>query len=193
MRKLIAAMKISLDGKTEGPDGYADWVDSWPEDYGLTGQVDACVLGGRMYPGYEQYWTIIQNEPNNVHPQTGSVPTPGEIQWARIARHTPHYVLSSTMTSAHWPNTQILRGMDELAALKQQTGQNIYLMGGATITASTIDAGLVDELRLIIYPLIAGTGSALFATPTARRALELRTIDQLPTGQLLLVYGIGRH
>ncbi len=50
MRKLIAAMKTSVDGKIEGADGYADWVDAWSEDYGLTSQIDACLLGGQMYP-----------------------------------------------------------------------------------------------------------------------------------------------
>ena len=53
MRKLIAAMKMSLDAKVEGPDGTADWVEAWSEDYGLTPQIDACLLGGGMYPGYE--------------------------------------------------------------------------------------------------------------------------------------------
>jgi dihydrofolate reductase len=191
MRKLIAAMKISLDGKTEGPDGYADWVDAWSDDYGLTAQVDACVLGGRMYPGYEQYWTTIQNQPDNAHPLTGTMPTASEVEWARFASHVQHYVLSSTLTSAAWPNTQFLRGMDDIAALKQQPGRDIYLMGGATIAASALDAGLVDELRLIVYPLIAGEGSALFARPGARRTLELRKFEQLANGQLSLVYGIG--
>ena len=46
MRKLIAGLKISLDAKTEGAEGIADWVDAWSEDYGLTERVDACVLGG---------------------------------------------------------------------------------------------------------------------------------------------------
>jgi len=55
MRKLIAGMKVSVDGKMEGPEGYADWVEAWSEDYGLTEQIDACVVGGGMYPGYEQY------------------------------------------------------------------------------------------------------------------------------------------
>src|SRR5262245_41133169 len=56
MRKLIAAMKTSVDGKIEAG-GTADWVQAWSEDYGLTPQIDACLLGGGMYPGYEQYWT----------------------------------------------------------------------------------------------------------------------------------------
>src|SRR4051794_31335475 len=92
MRKLIAAMKVSIDGKMEGPQGYADWVDAWSDYYGLAPQVDACVLGGRMYPGYEQYWTAIQNQPEKPHPLNGQVPTPAEVEWAGFAARTPHYV-----------------------------------------------------------------------------------------------------
>jgi len=55
MRSLIAAMKISIDGKMQGPEGTADWVEAWSEDFGLTPRIDACLLGGGMYPGYETY------------------------------------------------------------------------------------------------------------------------------------------
>jgi dihydrofolate reductase len=191
MRKLIAGMKISVDGKIEGPEGYADWVEAWSDDYGLTPQVDACVLGGRMYPGYEQYWTAIQNEPDKPHPLSGTVPTPAEIDWARFAAETPHYVLSSTLTSALWPKTIFVRALEEIAALKEQPGKDIYLMGGAQITASLIDAGLVEELRLIAYPLIAGEGRPLFATTARRRALELQDVQQLSAGRVSLIYGIS--
>ena len=64
-------------------------------------------------------------------------------------------------------------------------------MGGARITASLIDAGLVDELRLIVYPLISGEGKALFATTERRRGLELRKVQQLPDGRVSMIYGIG--
>jgi hypothetical protein len=124
VRKLIAAMKISVDGKMEGPEGYADWVEAWSEDYGLTSQIDACVVGGGMYPDYERYWTAIQNG----QPSDG-VPSTGEVEWARFAAQTPHYVLSSTLSSALWPKTRFLRGVDDISALKQQPGKDIYLMG----------------------------------------------------------------
>jgi hypothetical protein len=65
MRELIAAMKASLDGKIERTGGPADWVRAWSDDYILTPQIDACILGGGMYPGYEKYWTAIQTEPEN--------------------------------------------------------------------------------------------------------------------------------
>ncbi|HEX7916135.1 dihydrofolate reductase family protein [Rudaea sp.] len=189
MRKMIAAMKISADGKFGNADGYADWVDAWSEDYGLTAQIDACMLGGHMYPGYEQYWTATQNAPDQPLPMTGRLATPAEIEWARFAAKTTHYVLSNTLASALWPKTRILRGVEEIAALKQQPGKDIYLMGGGRITSSLIDAGLVDELRLIVHPLIAGNGRPLF-TMSERRALELRHAQPLSQGQLSLVYAI---
>ncbi|MDF2711931.1 dihydrofolate reductase family protein [Nonomuraea muscovyensis] len=190
MRKLIAGLKISLDGKVEGPEGYADWVPAWSEDYGLTQQVDAVVLGGGMYPGYEQYWTALKAQPDQPHPLTGKTPAQGEIEWSDFAAQTPHYVLSTSLRSAAWPQTRFLRKPDEIAELKEQPGKDIYLMGGARVTASLIDAGLVDELRLIVYPLIAGDTKALFGTAQRRHALELRDVRQLPDGLVKVVYAL---
>ncbi len=191
MRKLIGAMKMSIDAKIEGPAGVADWVEAWSDDYGLTAQIDACVLGGGMYPGYETYWTAVQNSSGKPLPMTGRSPTPKEVEWGLFAARTPHYVLSRTLTSALWPKTGFLRGIEELTVLKQQPSKDIYLMGGARITASLIDAGLVDELRLIVYPLIAGEGKALFATIERRHALKLQKVRQLQGGSVSLIYGIG--
>ena len=192
MRKLIAAFKMSIDGKVEGRDGYADWVDAWSEDYGLTPQIDACLLGGHMYPGYEQYWTAIQNnEPNKPLQITGRPPAPAELEWARFAALIPHYVFSNTLTSANWKGTRFLRTIEEIGSLKQQPGKDIYLTGGAQIAASLIDAGLVDELRLVVCSLIVGEGKSLFATTQKRRALELRETRQLADGRVSLLYRIS--
>lgn len=190
MRKLIAAFKISVDGRTEGPEGYADWVRSWADDYGLTPQVDACVLGAGMYRTYEQYWTAIRNEPGTPHWIDDTPPTPGEIEWAEVAARLPHYVLSRTLTSVAWPNTRIVRGLDEIGDLKRQPGKDIYLMGGAPTAAGALEAGLVDELRLIVHPLLAGEGPALFATTQLRHGLELHDVRRMSDGRLSLVYGI---
>jgi dihydrofolate reductase len=96
------------------------------------------------------------------------------------------------MTSTAWPNTRILRNLDELGALKRDHGKDIYLMGGGALTAAATDAGLVDELRLIVYPVIAGGENALFTSSATRCALELRKAEELPDGRLSLVYGIDR-
>lgn len=191
MRKLVAAFKMSLDGKIEGQDGYADWVAAWSEDYGLTPQIDACVLGGGMYPGYEKYWTAIQDAGDRPLPMTGKLPTTDEIKWGRFAAETPHYVLSRTLTRTQWPRTKILSSLDEVVSLKRQSGKDIYLMGGSRIAAALLDAHLVDELRLIVYPLLAGPGKALFATLALRHKLELMRSQQLQDGRISVVYGLS--
>jgi dihydrofolate reductase len=190
MRKLIAATKTALDGKIERIDGPADWVDAWSDDYGLTPQIDACILGGGMYPLYEKYWTAIQTEPEKPAWITGALPTPAELDWARFAKCTPHYVLSSSIASAAWPNTKFIRSPGEIVALKEQAGKDIYLIGGAKTTASLIDAGLVNELRMIVYPLIAGEGKPLFASATRHRGLELKSVEEISEGRVSLVYRI---
>lgn len=192
MRKLIAGMQTSVDGKIAGPEGYADWVEGWGDNFGLMPHIDACLLGGGMYPSHEQYWTAIEEaEPGRPLAITGTLPTPAEVEWARFAAQIPHYVLSSTLTSANWPRTRFLRGLDEVAALKKQPGKDIYLIGGARTTTSLLDAGLVDELRLHVHPLIAGEGEALFATTGSRRHLELKSVQQLEGGRVSLIYGVG--
>jgi dihydrofolate reductase len=192
MRSLIAAMKVSIDGKMQGPEGTADWVEAWSEDFGLTPRIDACLLGGGMYPGYETYWTAIRTQPDNPVWITGAPPTPAEQEWARLTETLPHYVLSSTLQTASWPNTSLLRSVGEVIALKQQPGKDIYLIGGARTAASLIDAGVVDELRLITYPLIAGTRSdALFAT-AQRQRLAMCEVRPLEAGKIASTYQVIR-
>lgn len=190
MRKLITGMKISVDGKFQGAEDMADWAESWSEDYGLTPEIDACLLGGGMYPGYERYWTGIQQDPQTPAWITGTPPTPGELEWARVIAHTPHYVLSTTLNETAWPQTRFLRDLDAVRALKAQPGKSIYLIGGGSIVAGLMDAGMVDELRLIVYPLICGDGRTLFATAHNRRGLALQKAQALPDGRLHLVYGL---
>jgi dihydrofolate reductase len=184
-------MKISVDGKTEGAEGYADWVEGWSEDYALSERIDACLLGGGMYPGYERYWTSIQDAADEPLPMTGKRPVPAELAWARFAGRTPHYVLTNTLRCANWPHTTFLRTVDEVRALKQRPGKDIYLMGGAKLAASLVDEGLVDEFHFIVYPLLAGRGKALFDTIDRRRKLELMDFRKLESGRFSVAYAIG--
>lgn len=189
MRQLIAGFKMSLDGQIEGPEGYADWVAAWSEEYGLTPQIDACLLGAGMYPGYEKYWTAIQAAGDQPLPMTGRFPTADEVKWGQFAAQTPHYVLSTSLERAQWPRTRFLRSLDEVAALKRQPGKDIYLMGGARVAAALLDAGLIDELRLIVYPMVAGPGKPLFATIAGRHELQLKQSHRLEDDRVFLVYG----
>ena len=190
MRKLIAGMQSSIDAKIAGAEGFADWVETWSDNYNVMPQIDACLLGAKMYVGYEQYWSAIQNEPDRPLPMTNRLPTRAELEWARFAKETPHYVLSSSLKSALWPNTTIIRSIRDVAALKARSGKDIYLVGGGGTLESLIDAGLVDELRLHVHPLIVGAGQALFSTKQ-RRGLVLRSVQELKAGRVGLVYGFN--
>jgi len=99
----------------------------------------------------------------------------------------PHYVLSNRVNETRWPNVAFLRSLADVEALKRQPGKSIYLVGGARLTAGLIEAGLVDQIRLILHPLIAGEGQRLFAE-SARRTLRLLDSRAIDGSRVMLSY-----
>src|SRR5258706_4007684 len=159
-RTMIAALQISLDGFTQGPNGEQDWVDSWADALQLIPDVDTFVLGGHMYPDYGEYWEAIHADPERVQPVHERPPSRSEIAYARLAAKTPHVVLSTTLERVSWPQARILRDVGELRALQGQPGKNMYVVGRATLVRSRLDEDLIDELRLIVHPRLLACGKA---------------------------------
>lgn len=190
MRKIIAALQLSLDGHIEGPQGELDWVDSWEDRFGVCEQVDTCLLGGAMYPGYEGYWSAIQADPTGVLEFTGRPPTSQEVAYARFAAMTDHVVLSRSLRHAAWPRTRIVRDLGAIRALKSLPGRDMHAVGGAAFVASLINAGLVDELRLIVNPILLGPGKRLFGDVTGRHALRLLDVAMLTGGAVRMDYAL---
>jgi dihydrofolate reductase len=188
MRHIIAALQVSVDGFIEGPQGELDWVDSWEDPFNLSDQIDACILGRGMYAGYEHYWRAIVDNPTKVLSFTGKVATPGEIRYARFADRTPHYVLSTTLQSLEWQAARIVRTVDDVRRLKQQPGRDIYAVGGATLVGSLMNADLIDELRVVVHPIVLGGGKALFKDVDQRHALQLIKATQIGSGRVELDY-----
>jgi dihydrofolate reductase len=187
-RRIIAAMQISLDGLIEGPEGEVDWVGSWDDSYGLLDEVDTCVLGGGMYPGYEEYWTGILADPQAATPLTGMVPTEAEVAYARFADRTPHLVLSRTIDEVEWETARVVRDIEEIRRLKEQPGKDIYAIGGATLISGLMNLGLIDELRLTMHPIVLGAGKPLFKDVSERHALELVEAAPREGGTVGLTY-----
>ena len=105
-RKIIAALEVSVDGSIEGPNGEMDWAmtedeDSWKNIFEMLSHIDTLILGRRMYPGYEQYWLAVLDNPDGVLPVSGRVASKNEIDYARFADRTPHIVLSKTLDRYH--------------------------------------------------------------------------------------------
>jgi dihydrofolate reductase len=186
-RKMIAAVQVSLDGFTQGQNGEKDWVDSWADALALIPDVDTFVLGAHMYPGYGEYWKSIHDHPERVTYQE-RIPSQHEIAYARLAATTRHIVLSTTLESVSWPTAQIIRNIAELRTVKAQPGKNIYVVGGATLVANLLNEGLIDELRLIVHPVVLGKGQALFGGVNKRLSLELFEATSTESGRVIVTY-----
>jgi len=185
---MIAALQVSLDGFIEGPDGEKDWADSWASALELIPDVGTFLLGGRMYPDYGEYWEAINANPERVPPFQERVPSKGEIAYARLAAKTPHIVLSTTLKNVSWPAAQIIRDVAELRTLKAQPGKAIYVVGGAALVASLLNENLIDELRLIVHPIVLGKGRALFNGVNKRLSLDLVEAKSTESGRVIVTY-----
>jgi dihydrofolate reductase len=188
-RSLISAMQVTLDGYSS--EGDAEWVDSWADGLGLLPPVDAFVLGGGMFPDYEQFWATILDDPGAASDMLGRDPYPREIAYARLAAATPHLVLSKTLTDPSWPTARITHDINEISILRQQPGKAVYVVGGPGLVASLINAGLLDELRLIVHPVVTGGGTAVFGGIAEPQALELVSAEPTASGRVNLTYRIG--
>jgi dihydrofolate reductase len=189
-RPLIAAMQVTLDGYILGPEGEVDWVDSWADGLELLPQVDTFVLGGGMFPQYEQFWTAILDDPSAASDLLGRDPYPREVAYARLAAETPHLVLSTTLSNATWPTARIVRDINEIRALKGQAGKAVYVVGGPGLVTSLINSGLLDELRLIVHPVAVGARKPVFGAIAQRQALELLNTEPTASGRVNLTYRV---
>jgi dihydrofolate reductase len=192
VRKIIAALQVSLDGFIEGPNGELDWVSSWEDPFDIVGKIDAFILGARMYPGYEQYWQAVLDNPSGILPFTGRPATQGEIEYAEFAGRTPHIVVSSTLQTASWTNTRIVRDLEDIRRSKEAPGGDMHAVGGASLVSSLMNAGLVDEIRLVVQPILLGCGKPLFKDLSERHALTLLAARPLKAGAVTLSYSVPR-
>jgi dihydrofolate reductase len=193
MRKIIAALQVSVDGFIEGPNGELDWAmaedeETWRDVFETLTHVDTFILGRKMYPGYEQYWLAVLANPDGILPFSGRVASKNEIAYAHLADKTPHIVLSRTLDKVAWKTTRIVRDVEEIRNLKQQQGKDIHAVGGATLISSLMNLGLIDEIQLLVNPLILGGGKALFKDVKDRHTLKLVEAKPLNSGKVSLTY-----
>jgi len=158
MRKLIESTLVSLDGVIEDPggaEGYEQGGWSFTFDQGDEGRKfkfdelmasDAQLLGRVTYEGFAKAWPSMQDP----------------FGFADKMNAMPKYVVSSTLTDPSWNNTTVLGTAAAAAALKEKYDGDILVAGSGTLVRGLTDLGLVDEYRLMIFPLILGTGKRLF-------------------------------
>ena len=178
-RKLTAGLFISLDGVTESPEKWQ--FDHFDEDMmaGLGMQIageDIILLGRVTYQQWSAYWPNSTDEPYASH-----------------INNIPKIVVSTTLDRVswgQWDNVTLIKGnlAEELARLKQQPGKNITVGGSTTLTRSLLQADLLDELTLMVHPVIVGRGQRLFDGGGDLKRLQLVYSKATRTGVMILTY-----
>ena len=175
MPKLIVTEFLTLDGVY---DEAIPWRSAYAPDDGQFKrdelfESDALLLGRVTYEGFAGYWPT----------QTG------KSEFANRMNDLPKYVATTTLETLEWKNATILgkNAVAAVAQLKRQEGRNILVYGSGTFVQTLLRHGLVDELRLMIHPLILGTGKRLFSD-TDRFPLQLKSSKDLGSGVMLLIY-----
>lgn len=177
MRKVVLYQLLSLDGVAEEP---GDWLfDSDEAIFANLAEVirgqDAVLLGRKTYEYWVDYWPTSDVEP-----------------FASFINQTPKHVFASSPPSQPWANSTVVTSpaVEYVIGLKQQAGGDIGIHGSIELARSLLDARLVDELRLVIAPAIAGSGRRLFDAPDALQKVELVHVDRAPSGALLVHYRV---
>lgn len=177
MRKIVASFYVTVDGVVQDPQNwhFPYITDEMQQAVGAQmAASDTMLLGRRTYEEFAAYWA-----------HQGS-----EVQFADQINQTPKLVVSTTLKSADWQNSTLI-GDDVLARLKEiksQDGKNIAIAGSPTLVRSLLPAGLLDELHLMVHPLVLGDGKRLFAESGERTELELTESKTFGNGVLNLVY-----
>ncbi|MET7400997.1 dihydrofolate reductase family protein [Dactylosporangium sp. NPDC005572] len=173
--KIVAGMHVSLDGVVEAPERWS--FDYYCDEVGQSiksrrDATDVLLLGRNTYQEFAAIWP-------SQH---------GEV--ADFMNGTPKLVASTTLTSVDWSGADLIEGdvAAALTTLKQQPGRNITITGSATLVRSLIAAGLVDELHLMVCPIVLGSGRRLFDGAGARVPLRLAAAETFPTGVAHLTY-----
>ena len=174
-RSIVAGLFISLDGVVESPEKwhFPYFDDEMGEVVGSAmAAADTMLLGRRTYEEFAAFW------PN------------AEDEMAAYMNNTPKVVVSRSLQEATWHNTTLINDDVEgrIAELKQQPGRNIGITGSATLVRSLLTAGLLDELHLLVHPVVVGTGKRLFAEGMGHVPLQLVESTTFKTGVVSVRY-----
>jgi len=182
--RLVVTEFVSLDGVMEAPGGgedfkHAGWTfeinrgdegDKFKLDETLASE--ALLLGRRTYAGFPAAWPSREGE------------------FADKFNSMPKYVVSSTLEEPEWNNSTVLSGdvVEEVTKLKEELDGDIVVHGSAQLVQGLVENDLVDELRLMVFPVVLGSGKRLFGETTDKKALRLMDSKMVGDGVAILIY-----
>ena len=184
MGRVIVTEFVSMDGVMEAPGGGEDFKHGgWSfeiargekgDQFKLdeTRRTEALLLGRRTYEGFAAAWPSRQGE------------------FADKFNNMPKYVVSSTLADAKWNNSTVLKGklVDEVPKLKRSVSGDIVVHGSASLVQALIEHDLVDELRLMMFPVVLGSGKRIFGNTTDKKRWRLKSSETVGDGVAILIY-----
>jgi dihydrofolate reductase len=188
MRKLTYGMNVTVDGYVSAPGGDIGWGVSsdelfqfWLEEELAIGQF---LYGRKLWEAMSSHWPTADQQPGA---------TPAQIEFARNWRDTPKVVFSSTVETVDW-NSRLVTGdaVAEITRLKAGDGEPMRV-GGASLAAAAMRAGLIDEYTIVTHPVLVGGGSPFFAALDTRQNLRLVESRTFSGGVGLTRYAVERY
>jgi dihydrofolate reductase len=185
MRRIVVTEFVSLDGVMEDPGGaegfaHGGWTFKFQDAEGMKYKLDevfthdAMLLGRVTYEGFAAAWPKMTDE----------------VGFADRMNSMPKFVVSTTLKELEWQNSTLISEnvADEVAKLKQQPGQDILVAGSRTLVGTLMAQDLVDEYRLMVFPIVLGSGKRLFADSGDASVLSLADSKPLDSGTVILTY-----
>src|ERR1700722_19506547 len=189
MGKIIVSEFLTLDGVMEGPGNEENfhrdkWSTRFPSKEGLKFAFDqlmasdALLLGRVTYEGFAKAWPSMKDEWGFADKMNGM----------------PKFVVSTTLKEAEWNNSRVIREnvAEEITTLKQQIGRDILVYGSADLVRSLMQYDLIDEYRLMVFPIVLGAGKRLFEDGSDTTTLRLVEAETFSSGVVLLTYQPAR-
>jgi dihydrofolate reductase len=184
MGRIVVTEFVSLDGVMQAPGGgeefkHAGWTfeinrgdDGEKFKLDETMDSEALLLGRKTYEGFAAAWPSMEGE------------------FADKFNSMPKYVVSSTLENPEWTNTTVLEGdvAESVSKLRQELDGDIVVHGSAQLVQTLLDEDLVDELRLMVFPVVLGTGKRLFGGMSDKKPLRLTESKTVGDGVSILIY-----
>ena len=182
MGRIVVTEFISLDGVIEAPGGgeeykHAGWTFEINRgEEGDTFKLDetrasaALLLGKRTYEGFAAAWPSREGE------------------FADLFNSMPKYVVSTTLENPEWNNTTVLKAVDDVRRIKDEVDGDIVVHGSAQLVQGLVEKDLVDELRLMVFPIVLGTGKRLFGETSDKKPFQLADTKTVGDGVTILTY-----
>jgi dihydrofolate reductase len=194
-RSVVASTFVTLDGYMVGPDEDMSWATAGFDREmqadiaeAMSRESDVFVFGRVTYEIFAAYWPrAVPYQPGDeLRPEEGKE----DPRIIRALNAYPKVVFSRTLAPPAWDNTRVVRGgpEDEIRSLKQQAGKAVSIQGSASIVQALTRAGLIDEYRLYVHPVLLGDGRPLFVTGVPRRDLELVRVKPYANGVVAMSY-----